>query len=933
MSRKPERAKPDRASAPESPGAPLPGWMEAYYRVLLRLYPVSFRRRFGSEMKTHFRHLAADRLSRRGRLRGGLGVLWRMTSDSLRGAARLHWSGRRGQPSSASGRSPGTRTGWLGDIRYSLRSLRRRPLWTLSILLLLALGIGANAAIFSTARSILHAPLPFPGSERLMLVENLHEGRTGPQVAYQDFQDIVEQTPSLESGGLALWYAGTLQHHQRAERLDGFQVTPGFFRALAADFALGSNFSDQEAARDQTVIISHRLWQSRFGGTPDILGREVVIDGRPRSVIGVLAPGVDLPYPRSGNDLWLPLNRDHQLAQSRAVFTFFAFVRLRPGASLEALRQELRTVALRLQEAYPETNAGRFYVARPLLEAAVGDVRPSLWLLYAAVTVLLLLVCANVANLLLARFSVRRHEVALRAALGAGRWRLMAQFLWESLLLSASGAAAGLLLALGLVRLLPLLAPPGVPRLEEVALSSDVLLYACALALLTGLVFGLAPAWKAGRTQARRSLAQAHPRGSGGASGGLRSGLVVAELALALTLTVAAGLLLTSMAQVLNQPPGFRVDSTLTWRLSLPPDQYPDFASILDFQRRLAEGIESLPGARRLAFSTSLPLSGHDTGSSLTIEGRPAVPIAELPSVRWQAISPGGFRAAGIQLLEGRTFGPADLGTQSVRSSNSQGSNSQGAGSDSSDENSQERHLVVVNRALAERHFPEGAIGQRIQLGIPNGDWHEIVGVVGDVRHRTLDQAPDPRAYDLFGQHGSRSFFALLQTDVPAASLADAVRAEVGGLDPMLPAYDLRSMRERVTDSLSGRRFLLTLLGGFALLALVLCAIGVYGLLAFVVQERRGEIGIRLALGARPEDVRRLMLGRGAWLAVAGILLGLPALWAASRYLAGRLYQVSAGDPVIVALSCLLLLVVALTATYFPARRASLLDPQETLRE
>ncbi|HSR70369.1 MAG TPA: ADOP family duplicated permease [Acidobacteriota bacterium] len=888
-----------------------------YYRWLLRLYPAGFRRRYGAEMQAQFRHQARTRLQAGGAA-AFLAVFLRITLDSLLEAMRR----RAGQTARLKGEAPSW--SWLGDVRYSLRSLRRNPLWTLAILLLLALGIGANTAIFSTASSVLLAPLPLPDSQRLLLVENLFKGEIGPQVAFHDFRDIKAASPSLAHGAMALWYAGTLQREGGAERLNGFRVTPDFFSTIGAGFALGSGFSEKEALDDQSVVISHRLWRSRFGASQDILGSSLVIDGQSRTVKGVLARGVDLPYPRPGNDLWLPLSDRHNLAQSRAIFTFFAFVRLRPQATLQGFEKELEAIAMRLQDAYPETNAGRSYAARPLLDAVVGDIRSPLWMLFVSVTALLLLVCANVANLLLARFGARRHELSVRAALGAGRIRLMAQLLWESLLLSLAGALAGLLLARGVLVLLPQLAPPGVPRLEEVSLSPTMLLYALGLALLTTLAFGLVPAWKAGRARGRAALSPRVSRGAGGSSSPLRSGLVVVELALALSLTVGAGLLISSFAQVLAQPPGFRLDSTLTWRVSLPPGRYPDMASVLTYQQRLSQEVEALPGARRLAFSTSLPLSGHDTGSALSIQGAPAVPLAELPSVRWQAVSPGAFRASGIPLLEGRTFQPSDLPSVGPQAS---------AAEDATGSARSSPHLVVVNQALARRHFPQGALGRRIELGVPGGDWHEIIGVVGNVRHRTLEQAPEPRAYDLFGQHGSLSFFAILHTEGDPAALIEPVRAQVAALDPQVPAYELLTMRERLGSSLAVRRFLLTLLAALAVLALLLSALGVYGLLAFAVQERRGEIGIRLALGARPGDVRRLMLGRGAYLAILGIAIGLPAAWAVTRLFSAQLFAVSPADPYTLAMSSLLLVLVALTATYLPARRASLLHPQETLRE
>ncbi|MEE8586559.1 MAG: ADOP family duplicated permease, partial [Acidobacteriota bacterium] len=619
-------------------------------------------------------------------------------------------------------------------------------------------------------------------------------------------------------------------------------------------------------------------------------------------VAGILPPGFRLELPHSGDDFWLPLKSDHFLAGSRAITTFEVFARLKPQVEEETARAELETLGRQLQAAYPETNQGRGVGLLPLAEQVSGAVRPALLTLLAAVGMLLLLASFNLANLFLARGAARQREIALRGALGAGRGRIVRMLLTESLIVALAGGLCGLLLAAAIVMWAPDLLPPDFPRWQAVGLDPLMLAFALGLSLASGIVFGLAPALAGVRED---PAAWIRHSGAGPASHRLRSGLVVAQVSLALALLIGAGLLGGSLSSLMNLDPGFRTDSVLTFRLALPPSTYGSRAKVAGYVGELRQRLESLPEVGRASAVSGLPLSGHNVGSSLNIEGRP-LPISQAPAVGWQFVAPGFFEAMGIPLLQGRDFVDADL---------------------------QGEHLVIINRSLARNHFPsQHPIGKRIELGLPRGDWHRIIGIVGDVRHRSLEAEPTARAYDLLGQHAELALTVVVHTAVEPSLAAEPIRRQVSELDDQVPLFALATTAEVRSRSVATRRLVTLLMAALASTALLLAAVGIFGVLSYTVQRRTSEFGVRMALGARSRDILKLVVGQGLLLTIIGGMIGLLASLGLSRFLSGLLYGVSPTDPSTILLMALLLAFVALLSCAIPARRASRIDPQSALR-
>jgi putative ABC transport system permease protein len=803
---------------------------------------------------------------------------------------------------------------WLDDlqrdVRFGLRSLRRSPAFTLVAVLCLALGIGANAALFSVINSVLLRPLPYPEPERLVRVyETMADSGPGGGAAVPNYRDWAAQSTAFEA--LTAWVRGShnLQLSGEAQRIRTTEATPNLFRMLHARALRGRVFvpGQDEPGRSPVVVISEALWRQRFGGDPSLVGQAIRLDGAPYTVIGIMPASFAFPpLSREATDAWLLYEPQPVLAQSRSAHFLNVAGRLKPGSSLEQASAQLKQIAARIEKAFPREQEGRSVLLQPLRESIVGRTRPALMILFSAVFLVLLIACANVANLLLARAAVRQREVAVRLALGAGRSRLVRQFLVESLVLALAGALLGLLLAYwGLTALAPLV-KMALPLSGGMPLDGRVFLFLLAVAAFSGIAFGLVPALQASRGDVRESLAEGAGRTT--ADGGqrrFRSALVVVEIALSLLLLIVAGLLLRGFLNVSKVNPGLVSQGVLTTHVALPG---AGSQNVPRFYRPMLERVRALPGVRSAAVISMLPVQSSGTSGSYAVEGRPPVPTPQMPMAEIRLASPGFFRSLGIPLLRGRDFDERD-----------------GDGKPSK---------IIVNDVLARKEFPgQNPLGQRIFY---DGYSLEIIGVVGDVHQAGLDQAPLAEIYKPY----TDTQYADLLSDMslvektsgdPGAMAGDVQRA-VHAVDPGVPLYAVLTMDQVISDSLASRRLMLWLLGLFAGIALILSAAGLYGVISYLVAQRTREIGMRMALGAQARDVLRLIMGQGAGLTAAGIVLGLLGALAATRVLENLLYGVSARDPLTFAGIAVLLALVALAATWLPARRAARVDPMVAIR-
>ncbi|HEY6189282.1 MAG TPA: ABC transporter permease [Pyrinomonadaceae bacterium] len=798
------------------------------------------------------------------------------------------------------------------DIHYALRMLLKHPGFTFVAVVTLALGIGANTAIFSVVNAVLLAPLPYDEPEKLVVLwdRQVISNENQQPVAIANFEDWKEQSQVFEQ--LAVLRLGTFNLTQagETERVTGARVSTNFYSLLRVEPVIGRAFLEAEGkpGAEPVALISHGLWQRRYGSDPQLVGKPIQVDGIPYTVIGVLPQGVN--YPTADTDLvtpFIPQTRE----MHRSVHFLRALGRLRPGVSIEQARASMDTIAARLEQQYPDTNTGWRVELMPLQEQLVGKIRPALLVLLGAVGCVLLIACANVANLLLARAAGRRMELAVRTALGASRLHLIRQLLTESVLLSLCGGILGLLLAVWGVPVLTRLSAGSIPRVEEIGISYRVLGFTVLISLLTGLVFGLVPAWQSSTGKLTDTLKEGR-RGTGGGLLHKRvlNLLVVMEVALSLVLLVGAGLLIRSFISVRRVSPGYDPKGVLTAGVGLSPIKYPDLQQQAAFYHDLLARLERLPGVTSVAGVSRLPVVAAISSSNFTIQGRPVASGHE-PSANVRLTSPAYFQTMGIPFVQGRDFNARDT-------------------KDSPD-------AVIINKVMAERFWPgEDPLGKRIQLSAETTRWREVVGVVGNEKLSGLDSEIGPAIYVPLTQNSfpnaMRSIFIVARTEGEPMSLVSGIQKELRSIDAEQALFQIRTLDEVISNSLAQRRFNSLLMVIFAALAGLLAAVGIYGLIAYSVTQRTHEIGVRLALGAQPFDVLKMVLGQGVRLSLVGIALGLVASFALTRLLSSLLYGVSATDPITFLGIPLLLTAVALLASYLPARRATKVDPMIALR-
>jgi putative ABC transport system permease protein len=793
----------------------------------------------------------------------------------------------------------------LQDVRYGLRQLRRNPGFTAVAVLTLALGIGANTVMFSVVNSVLLRPLPYENPEELMRLDEKNLPRLPHfSVAPANFLSWQQQGTSFEEMAAFTGWDVALTGVGVPEQVVGARVSANLFATLGIIPAEGRSFRQDEdrPGRDQVVLVGYNLWRRRFGADPALLGRPMTLDGQTYTVVGIMPRGFQFP---SDVEIWKPLALTPADRANRGGHFLEVIGRLKPSVTRSQAQAEMETIAGRLELQYPEDKEWRVNVT-PLLEAAVGNVRPALLVLLGAVAFVLIITCANVANLLLVRAGLRQREVSIRLALGARRLRIVRQLLTESLVLALLGGVLGCLLTFWGIRLVGHVAQASIPRMEQVAMDPLVFGFTAAVSLLTGVLFGLAPSLQASRPDLNASLKE------GGRSAGrqipirLRNGLVISELALALTLSVGAGLLTKSFVRLLHVPLGFNPENVLTMLVSLPPGKYAEAHQVSSFVQKMVSQTQTLPGVQSAAAVYPLPLSGGPAIWGFVIEGRPIIPGQE-PSASARTATPHYFLTMQISLLKGRDFSERD------------GANAPG--------------VVIINDVFARRYFPDqDPIGKRIKFDPKAANAITIVGVVSDVRYSALDVEPGPEMYFPHEQTPSPQMVLVIRTTIDPMSLVNAVRNKVLLVDKDQPVSHIQTMPEIASRVVAEQRLTMLLFAAFAGFALVLAAVGIYGVLAYLVTQRRHEIGIRIALGAQRGDILRLIVRQGMALAVLGLGIGVAASYVLTRLMVSLLYQVYPTDPPTFAAVSLLLVAVALLASYIPARRATKVDPMVALR-
>jgi len=817
----------------------------------------------------------------------------------------------------------------LTDIRYGIRQLIKHPGFTLVAILTLALGIGANTAIFSVVNAVLLKPLPFPAPEELVAVGtvDLSESTSPPRLyslGFPDFADFREQNRSFSSMAVYRDRTVALVDEKGAQSVRGEKVSGEFFDVLGIKPILGRGFTraDEQAGGGPgglKIVLSYGFWQSHFNRADDVIGRVLMLDGRPNTVIGVMPEGFQFPiqtivielYTTTAEDASTP-DGSTPLTQQRGDHWVQGIARVKTGVALAQANAELRAIAAALAKKYPETNTKSSAGLLPLRDEMVGDVRTALYVLFGAVACLLLIANANVANLMLARASVRGKEIALRAALGASRGRIVRQLLTESVLLAGLGGLLGLLIAQWGTEALVAAVPQNIPRVGAIHLDGAVLGFTLLLSLATGIIFGLVPAWQASHVDLNTAL-KSGTRGAGGVEGKhrVRNALVMTEVALALILLICASLLIQSFARLGRVDTGMRTDRLFTARIGLPEADYPRPEKMIAFFDQLMPRLRAIPGVESVTAVSPLPLSGSNNVSSFDIEEHP-MPEGQQPASPMRIVGSDYFKTMGIPIREGRGFEETDQ-LKSLP-------------------------VVVVNEQFAQKFFPgQNVLGKRINPGWAIGDeksqMRAIVGVVGNVKHRTLDMEFTPEVYLSTSQIPMSDVSIVARTSVSnPAGITSAVRSELAAVDRNIPLVRVRVFEEYLTRALARPRFNAMLLSIFAGTALLLTAIGIYGVMAYSVSQRTSEIGIRIALGAGKSSIFRLVVGQAMTIVAISLVVGLLGAFAATRLLSSLLYGVGASDPVTFVVIVLLVSVVAFLAAWLPARRATRVDPIIALR-
>jgi putative ABC transport system permease protein len=802
------------------------------------------------------------------------------------------------------------------DFIYALRGLRKKPLFAIAAVLTVALGIGANSAIFTVVHGILLRPLPYPSPDRLMMVwtDNPRQGFDKDVSSYPNFDDWRRQSTSFAAMAAYKGADFILTETGDPAQITGALVTPGFFETLGVAPALGRTFAarDGDKGNERVAILSHRLWQTHFGGNPAVVGKSIVLNGAAHEILGVMP--ASFAHPETAQ-VWTPLapsGRFAETMQSRDAHWLQAIARLKPGVERGAAQAEMNTIASALERQYPAANAGSGVRLVSMHEEIVGDVRQQLLILLAAVGFVLLIACANVANLLLTRAASRQKELAIRAALGAGRRRLLRQMLSESLVLAIAGGAAGLILAAWGIEALQRLAPSNLPRLSGVQIDMTVIFYTSLAALVTGVIFGSVPALQSAAVTAGEFLKEGGRGTSEGSRGRrLRSAVAVVEIAIALVLLIGAGLLVRSFVALNKVELGLDPRNILALRVDLPDARYPQGTQVTAFYNELAARLRALPGVESVGLGSSVLLSALPQSASLSVRGRPPLdPRVSNAPVPYDSVTPEFFTTLKIPLRRGRLFTDADGPAA--------------------------QPVAVVNESLARRFFPDGdALGKNVTFGDPTDagtGWATIVGIVGDTRRGGVDRAPWAELYYPLAQAPDSRMYALIRTAGEPLSLSGSAKAVVWAIDRNQPIHSIHTVEGILAGSQASRRFTTLLLGLFSVVALALALIGIYGVIAYSTAQRTQEIGIRMALGARRADVVSMVLKEGATIGAVGLTLGLLTALALTRFMSGLLFGVGTRDPItFVGLPVGLFLVAGL-ATLIPALRAIRVNPIVALR-
>jgi putative ABC transport system permease protein len=801
------------------------------------------------------------------------------------------------------------------DLRYGLRTLAKNPAFTSIAIVALALGIGANSAIFSVVDAVLLRPLPFKKPEQLvMLWENAtHLGFPKNTPSPANFLDWQKQAGAFTGMAAMVERSFNLTGVGEPERLDGRRVSANLFDLLGVRAVLGRTFvPDDDRPGSHVVLLSYSLWQRRFGSDPNVIGRALALNGESYTVIGIMPRFVQLPGFANRNDqLWLPIAFPPEEAAQRGNHFLEVIARMKPGITLKQAQAEMETIAARLAQQYPDYNTRLGAVVVPLHEEVVGDIKPALLILLGAVGFVLLIACANVANLLLARAAVRQKEIALRLALGASRSRLTRQFLTESVLLAMFGAGLGLLLALGGIRILKTFIPATISQVQTINIDARVLIFTGLVAVLTGIAFGLAPALQASHLNLNDTLKEGGRDAGGGRKGNrLRGLLVIGEVAVSFVLLIGAGLLINSFFHLRNLEPGFRADHLLTMKVDLSEVKYPDRERRAAFFDEVIRRVRALPGVQSAAVAGNLPLTYNGDSMNISVEGVPDPPPDQRPDVIFRAIGPGYFSTMGISIIRGRDFTDQDKADS--------------------------KNVVVISEKNAQHFWPgQDPIGRRLRPGssTSNTPWREVIGIVKDVRQNDFIAPPKMQMYFTYRQLKDLAPNALvIRTSIEPLSLAASARDAIWSVDKDQTVADIDTMEHIVAEAVARQRFSMLLLGLFATLALLLASVGIYGVMTYSVAQRTHEIGIRIALGARRADVLQMTIKQGLRLVGAGMILGLAAAFILTRVLESLLFGISATDPVTFFGISLVLLAVAILASYIPALRATKVDPIIALR-